>query len=366
LRDIAFIPGLTLSKGFFDEHVHPLVEDRFSGVPFSAAMIGPGSEILGVDTPMSTDHHWGPRVMLFLRPEDYDRHAANIRAHLARHLPPTYRGYSTHFSPPDDNGVQQPIAHEQGPINHRVDLFTIDAFFRSYLGRSPFEAMTPAHWLSLPTQKLRSIVEGAVFHDDLGLTVVRNGFSWYPRDVSFYVLACLWTRIGEEEHLMGRAGLVGDEIGSALIGARLARDIMRIAFYLERQYPPYPKWFGTAFVRLDCAAALLPHVEAALHARAWQERERALNHAYEALDDIQRAKGIGDGSVRRASRFHGRPFMVIHGDVIADAIVSQIADAELARLATARRVGSIDLISDNTKVLEDAVLATLVHDWYAA
>jgi hypothetical protein len=29
---------------------------------------------------------------------------------------------------------------------------------------------------------------------------------------------------------MGRAGLAGDEIGSALIGARLVRDIMRLCF----------------------------------------------------------------------------------------------------------------------------------------
>jgi hypothetical protein len=34
-----------------------------------------------------------------------------------------------------------------------------------------------------------------------------------------------WNRIGQEEHLMGRADR-GDEIGSAIIAARLVRDLM--------------------------------------------------------------------------------------------------------------------------------------------
>jgi hypothetical protein len=46
---------------------------------------------------------------------------------------------------------------------------------------------------------------------------------------------------------MPRAGFVGDELGSALIGSRLVRDIMNLCFLLEKQYAPYPKWFGTAF-----------------------------------------------------------------------------------------------------------------------
>jgi hypothetical protein len=35
---------------------------------------------------------------------------------------------------------------------------------------------------------------------------------------------------------MGRAGYVGDELGAALIGSRLVRDMMRLCFLMERQY----------------------------------------------------------------------------------------------------------------------------------
>ena len=53
--------------------------------------------------------------------------------------------------------------------------------------------------------------------------------------------------------MMGWAGFVGDEIGSALMGSRLVRDIMRLAFLMEREYIPYAKWFGTAFTQLNSA-----------------------------------------------------------------------------------------------------------------
>lgn len=36
---------------------------------------------------------------------------------------------------------------------------------------------------------------------------------------------------------------------------------MRLCFLMEKQYAPYPKWFGTAFAQLDCAERLLPVFE---------------------------------------------------------------------------------------------------------
>jgi len=349
---------LKLSEGFFVDHVRPLIEQGFPNLQYSAALIGSGSEVLGFDTPMSTDHHWGPRVLLFLRAEDHSARQEDIRYWLAHNLPSSYRGWSTHFAPPDpnDNGVQHLAKHEAGPINHRVELYTIDGFFLSYMDLAVSEPMTTAAWLSLPSQKLRSIVSGGVFHDDLGLKAVRDQLAWYPQDVWLYILGCLWTRISQEEHLMGRAGSVEDEMGSALIGTRLVRDIMRIAFYLEREYPPYPKWFGTAFERLRCASRLRPNLQAALQARNWQERERGLSAACETLLQIQRAAGIADDHSGYVSPFWERPFLVIHAEKIAQAIFDRISVPELSSLGQNTRIGSIDLIADNTDVLENTGL----------
>ena len=61
-----YLPGLKLGEAFYAEAVRPLLDETFPGLPHAAALIGSGSEILGFDDEMSTDHHFGPRAMLFL------------------------------------------------------------------------------------------------------------------------------------------------------------------------------------------------------------------------------------------------------------------------------------------------------------
>ena len=59
----------------------------------SAALIGAGSEVLGFDTEMSSDHDWGPRVKLFLAEEDFAENAKAIEALLKSNLPDQFRNY---------------------------------------------------------------------------------------------------------------------------------------------------------------------------------------------------------------------------------------------------------------------------------
>lgn len=81
----AFIPGLELSRLFYWEAVRPCLDEYLPGLPHAAALIGPGSEVLGFDTPMSQDHNWFPNVLLFLREQD-SALSAGIRARLARRV----------------------------------------------------------------------------------------------------------------------------------------------------------------------------------------------------------------------------------------------------------------------------------------
>ena len=66
-----FIPGLRLSEVLFEEAVRPILAEVFPGLRYTAALIGPGSEVLGYDTPRSTDHNWGPRLLLFVAAEEH-------------------------------------------------------------------------------------------------------------------------------------------------------------------------------------------------------------------------------------------------------------------------------------------------------
>ena len=361
-----FLSGLQLGEAFYHEAVRPLLDAHFPGLAHAAALIGSGSEILGFDDAMSADHHFGPRVMLFLRADDHVRLARPIWQMMAAALPYTFYGYPTNFSAPDpeDNGVQLLEAVTSGPVNHRVEVHTVAGFVADYLALELTLPLTPADWLTLPRQRLRAFTAGAVYHDEVGLGEVRAGLTWYPRDIWLYLLASGWARIGQEEHLMGRAGLVGDEIGAALIGARLVRDVMRLCFLMERTYAPYAKWFGTAFARLSCAPAYLPALEAALHARSWSDREHHLATAYEGLAKQHNRLGLTAPLPEQTRMFFGRPFrvMALHG--FADALLGAITDPAVCAIAQHPLIGNIDLLSDNTDLLENTLWRARLRHLY--
>lgn len=359
MSETPFIPGLELARRFYWEAVRPILDEAYPGLPHSAALIGPGSEVLGFDTPMSTDHHWGPRAMIFLAEADEARHHAALHETFRWRLPHRFLGYPTNFSQPipEDPGVRRLTATDAGPVEHRVEFLTVAGFTRDYLGCDPAGPLAPADWLAIPQQRLRTYAGGTLYHDGIGLADVLARFAFYPHDVWLYMLAGGWQRIGQEEHLVGRAGYVGDELGAALIAARLVRDVMLLCFLMERQYAPYPKWFGTAFARLQAGPGLGPTLQAALLAPTWQERGEHLAAAYETIAAKHNTLGITAPLPAACSPFWGRPFPVIHGERFSQALLAQIDDPDLKRLAATAPTGGIDQISDNTDILENTPAA---------
>ncbi len=363
---IEFIPGLKLCEQFYRESVGPILGTHFSGLAHAAALIGSGSEVLGYDDEMSTDHHWGPRVMLFVGEEDHQRYSEAIREKLAHTLPYEFRGYSTNFSEPnpDDSNVQLMQAIDQGPVNHRVSVSTVREFFESQLGFDIERPIEPADWLTFSEQRLLTITAGAIYHDGVGLENQCRRFAYYPRDVWLYLLAAGWSRIGQEEHLMGRAGMLGDEIGAAIIGSRLVRDIMRLCFLMESTYAPYPKWFGTAFERLDCAPFLQPILRNALRAVTWQEREGHLIAGYEFIAKMHNSLDLTEVLPNQAAFFHGRPFKAIALHGFAEALLKQIRDPLVKRIAERPIIGSLDQFSDNTDLVSDVCWRSVLRKLY--
>lgn len=352
----AFTHGLELSRLFFEEAVRPILDARFPGLPYAAARLGTGSEVLGFDDETSTDHCWGARLDLFLPQDAGEELRRSIDEALRQRLPHSFRGYPTSFSAPDpnDNGTFNLEARDGGPVNHGVTFFGPRGFFLYYLDFDIDAEIEPADWLTFPEQKLRTIASGRIFHDRLGLSETRERFRYYPQAVWLYLLAAAWARVGQEEHLMGRAGSYGDELGSALIGARLARDLMRLAFLMERTYAPYPKWFGTAFARLTCAAELSPHLRALLRAETWPERESHFVAAAERVASMHNALGLTRPLPAEACDFFGRPFRVVAHRGFADALLALIEDEQVRRIAARPPVGSVDLFSDSTDLVSHA------------
>jgi len=337
----AFMPGLQLSQFFYVETVQPLLATHFPTVVYSAGLLGAGSEVLGFDTAQSTDHDWGPRLLLFLAEVDHKRYQPEIDQVLRQELPRQIHGYPIDFATTGDAAV-----------NHRVRILTVQDFLGGLLNFNPRQEPLIADWLTFPEQILRSVTSGRVFHDGLGeLTRIRAMLHYYPHDVWLYLLACQWRHIAQEEAFMGRCGQVGDELGSRLVAARLVRDLMKLCFLMERQYAPYIKWFGTAFGQLRCAAELLPILFGVLKADAWPAREKHLTAAYEFVAEMHNALGITATLPTQVSSYYDRPFVVLHSDNFVEAIRAAIASEEVRALPA--HIGSIDQFIDSTDVLSN-------------
>lgn len=329
-----FLSGLSLAESYYDGAVRPLLDRHFPELPHAAALLGEGSEVLGFDTERSRDHNWGPRLQLFV-PD----HADAIAAVLHGHLPDSWHGHPTVFVLSIDPNDKP---------RHQVHVVTLRSWSRGLLGFDPAAGVTTHDWLATPTQRLAEFTGGRVFHDGVGdLTRARAALAWYPDDVWRYVLACQWRRIAQEEAFPARCAEVGDALGSAVVTARLVRDMMRLAMLMHRHYPPYGKWLGTAFARLELGD-LSAHLLGALSTQDWPAREDHLVAAYGMLAAAHNGLGLTEPVDAAVRHYYDRPFRVL----AADRFVEALLDGERFPLS-----GAVDQFVDNTDALSDTAFA---------
>jgi hypothetical protein len=326
-----FEPALQLNAGFYSDVVVPLLTE----VPHAAGLLGWGSDVLGYDTDRSTDHGWGPRLLVFV---DRDR-IDEVRGRIDAGLPDSYRGWPVIYG--WDNAAPE----------HRVEVIDLGQWLINQLGVDPRPGLTAVDWLTIPQQQVLGVVRGAGYADPGGeLASVRRQLAWFPREVHLWLLACQWQRISQEIAFVGRAAEVDDELGSRLIAGRLVQELMRLMFLQQRTYWPYSKWFGTAFDGLPGADRLAPTLAAATSARTYPDREAALVQAYEQVATAQNDLADALGTERvdwSIDSYFGRPYRVLHGR-FAEACQTAIDDDDLRALPL---VGSIDQFVDSTDVL---------------
>jgi hypothetical protein len=321
-------PGLELSRRLYVDAVAPLLARSFPGLPHAAARIDSGSELLGFDTARSTDHDWGPRLQLFVAAAAADA----VRRVVDEGLPDTVA----------DVPARLPHAGAEG---HGVTVGPLGGFLRARLGTDPRHGWTTADWLATPTQRLAELTGGAVYADTTGeVAAVRRTLAWYPDEVWNRVLAAQWQRVAQEEAFVGRCGEVGDELGSAVVAARLARDLMRLCLLLDRRYPPYSKWLGSAFARLAGIGAVRDALTRAVAATRWRDREEQLCVAYELVAARSNASGRHQPQDPTVRGFHDRPFRVLGADRFVAALDPGGGD----------RLGAVDQWADSTDLTSNA------------
>ncbi len=148
------------------------------------------------------------------------------------------------------------------------------------------------------------------------------------------------TRLGRPITTGGRAAR-----SSAVIAARLARDAVRLALLMRKNYPPYAKWLGTAFARLPGVSVLHGELTRAVTAATWPERERALSAAYSELARWHNELGLTEPIDAAVRRFYDRPYQVIGAERISAALRESIGSDVLRELPP---IGAADQFIDST------------------
>lgn len=343
-----FIPGLKLNEAFYHEVVALLMHKHFPKVKYSAGLVGHGSDVLGFDGPTSMDHDWGPHLQIFLSEPDFIAYKNLLDKMLRMQLPYTYKGFSTNFLTTDTYLSHKPKKKKSGEINHIFGFWTIQSFFFHYVGFDPYKQLTVKEWLTFPQQALIEVTSGQLFHDDLELEKIRQRFSYYPLDIWFFMLKMQWIKITDESSFQARTGQEGDEVGSMVVAARMVQKIMSLAFMIERQYLPYAKWFGTAFLNLQSGKKLYPHMKQILYEKNWGKRQKYMAKAAKILAQRHNELTITDKLPIRFTKFPGRNYLVLDTGVFIHKLHNEIKNEQLKNLKYP--LGVIDQFIDHTHI----------------
>ncbi len=354
-----FIKGLDLCEGFFNTYAKNIIECNFPNLKYTAGLIGYGSDVLGYDDVVSTDHMWGPRFYLFLSEKDIDL-KDDIFQSLSENLPYTYEGYSVNFTEPDPNdcGVQHPQFITEGKVNPLVFIQTFDDYLTEQLGTSDLDNINPFEWLAFSEHRLLSLVSGKLFVDDLNCAEKISKIKYYPEDVKLYMIASCWNLVSSEQAFVKRCGECGDEIGSQIICSRIAERLMRLCFLYKDTYAPYSKWFGTAFTKLDVDEKIKDTIQGALFAKDLKGREEKLVEAQAMVANMHNESNLTDYVDYKIKSYFGRDIKVIFADKFVDATVKELKNTAFENtplIGTLSQFGGLSSFADEKEYYEQII-----------
>lgn len=341
------ITGLDLARAFYKEIVSPVIAANEANLQYTAGILGAGSEVLRCDDELSRDHDWGPRCQIYLQPSDFKRKKSELEVLLHDTVPAAFRGWPTRDIP---GGRYAPIR-----------ILDMEEYFLSLTG-VPVGQWSPVEWLTIHEHHLLGVISGELFRDDLGMQDLRDKLAFYPDDLRLYLIAAEWRKIEQEQAFPARAGMLGAEAGSAIVGARLAESAMRIWFYVHRQYPPYSKWFGVKFLNLPGAETVNKSILGMLSASSWRKRDEHWSTVLRHLLSLHEEHGLLAAGRYKPARVYGgggrfgtgipelpEDGMPTMGELM-DEIRNAITDQEILRLPKA--IGSVNQISSMTDILD--------------
>ena len=265
--------GLELARGYYEEYGAPMLHREFADVEslLAVGLVGSGSECLGFDDAVSTDHDFEPGFCLFLPGEDVvDRRTAFLLERAYAKLPAEYGGFK--------RARLAPVG------GHRHGVIRMADFFTEKVG-APDGELTVRNWLSLPEYALLEATGGEVFRDDLGtFTAIRRKLSLMPEDVRRKKLAghlLIMAQAGQYNY--NRCLMHGEPGAAQLAAVEFVKAAISVVFLLNRRYQPYYKWSFRALRGLTRLSQLSDALEYLLMS---ENGEKEAETKYLVIEDV--------------------------------------------------------------------------------
>ena len=265
--------GVDVSRDFIVEVLLPELRSTLGGEMerLAVAIVGTGSDVIGLDDEISQDHHWGPRANVMYLREDAKQLRGAVTKVLTEQIPRSYGGFDVHVG----------IGNLTG-----VCCASVEDFFQRFLGTDQLP-QRDVDWLALCEVDLFHVTSGAVIHDGPGeLTRRRAALAYYPDDVWKKRIAdwCMYVTGRDAPYNLHRVSKRGDELTSTIYFGLCIKRLMELCFAVNRRYAPYTKWLNRTFRRLPrCAEELAGFIDEAVAESSWRRRVELLIEANFAI-----------------------------------------------------------------------------------
>lgn len=242
--------GLELSRAFYNEFGKPMLDSEFSHLkPYiCTGLFGAGSECLGFDDDISSDHDFEPGFCIFLPGEDIvSRRDEFLLERAYSKLPKEFLGYK--------RGGISPV----GGVRHGV--FRTEEFFKNKSGSSD-GILTIEEWFKMTDQSLLECTNGEIYSDLYGeVSKIRENLSYYPSDIMKKKLSSnllVMAQAGQYNYM--RTISHGEYDAAQLACFEFVKAALQVIFILNRKYMPYYKWAFKALNNLDILFYVSPQL----------------------------------------------------------------------------------------------------------
>ena len=148
------IKGLELSERFYKEYGEPMIKNEFPHLldKIAVGLVGAGSECLGYDDDISTDHDFEAGFCILLPDEEtVDRRSAFLLERAYSKLPREFMGYK--------RSLISPVG------GNRHGVIRIGDFLRAKTGTEGGE-LELFDWFYVPEQSLIEATNGKIFYEE--------------------------------------------------------------------------------------------------------------------------------------------------------------------------------------------------------